>query len=291
KKVPQTVGSISEENYEEYFIAYHEGDLNNNDKKDLDQFLTLNSFLVKEFELHDQLRMIPDDEISYTKKESLKRKTRIQPAIYWASSAAAAVLFILLGIYSIMDQPGAVREELVPDYRISTLESTTLHGPIALLPEMSIQKTNLSIQPIEVNRFTPPVRTRQQEITKMSSRFIMAELNFSAEPVNITVITTYDPGFLYADDSHQSDERKKGNFLGRIIRKIAQGGKNEPGSANDNKEPAFVRILDQSLVVFNTLTGSDSQLEKTYDEKGELTHYRFEGETISWSRDFAPQAK
>ncbi len=291
KKVPETAGKIHEENYEDYFIAFYEGDLDGIEKEDLNRFLKLNPFLVKEFELHDQLRIVPDKEITYSQKGSLKKKYKIRPAIYWVSSAAAAMLFILMGIYSIMDQPRAVNEKMVTDNQISGFESISLSTPISHLPEMSIQRMTASIQPIDVGSLPPPERKREQEINKLSSRVIIADLNAWEEPAMINVISTYDPGKLYAEDSRQADDSKKGNVFGRLIRKIASGNSNGSGSVKENKEPAFVRILDQSLVVFNTLTGSDSQLEKTYDEKGELKRYRFEGETISWSRDIAPQAR
>jgi len=51
----------------------------------------------------------------------------------------------------------------------------------------------------------------------------------------------------------------------------------------------MVRILDRSLMVFNTVTGSDKKLEKTFDEKGNLKEYRFEGQIISWNKKISPQ--
>jgi len=53
-------------------------------------------------------------------------------------------------------------------------------------------------------------------------------------------------------------------------------------------EPGFVRFLDRSLMVFNTITGSDKELVKDYDTKGHLKNYRLQGEAFTISRKVPP---
>jgi hypothetical protein len=81
--------------------------------------------------------------------------------------------------------------------------------------------------------------------------------------------------------------QKRNGAIKRIIRNLTGKSNRQTRDEEKPQDPTFVRILDQSINVFNTLTGSDSELVKTYDENGNLTRYQFEGESVSWSRDVA----
>ena len=127
-------------------------------------------------------------------------------------------------------------------------------------------------------------------IEKMPARTVSVDLAIVEKPVIIRTIVSFDPDYLYAELNDEKDPKNRGNVFGRIIRNLAAKAGDRDATPK-TKDPTFVRLLDQGIVVFNTLTGGDNQLEKTYNDKGELVHYRFEGETLGWSRDYAAQAK
>ena len=65
---------------------------------------------------------------------------------------------------------------------------------------------------------------------------------------------------------------------------IERSQKKKNKKDRNKKEPGFVRFLDGSLMVFNTITGSETELVKNYDRNGNLKNYRLEGQSITVSR-------
>ncbi len=86
------------------------------------------------------------------------------------------------------------------------------------------------------------------------------------------------------------DQPKRKNAFGRIIQNLSRrltGNLPVEKGKQDKNEPTFVKALGRSITVFNTITGSDTELVKAYDQNGNLTGYAVEGETIAWGRDIA----
>lgn len=84
-------------NYEEFFIAYHEGDLPDKEKIKVETFLTKNPGLQKEFAVYANLKLQPDAEVTFNDKASLKKK---RPALLlWRWVGVAAAIALLIGFY------------------------------------------------------------------------------------------------------------------------------------------------------------------------------------------------
>jgi len=88
-------------------------------------------------------------------------------------------------------------------------------------------------------------------------------------------------------------KKKKKSALGRVINKNVGGllavFKRNKKNTLDENEPGFVKFLDQSLIVFNTITGSDKELTKVYNKDGKLSSYGFEGGTVNLRRNLGKQ--
>jgi hypothetical protein len=79
-------------------------------------------------------------------------------------------------------------------------------------------------------------------------------------------------------------------LLGKIIKNFAaKATENVPDvyEKPNKKDPTFLKVLDQSILVFNTITGSDTELTKSYDNDGNLRHYQIDGQSISWGKDIS----
>lgn len=298
KKQPiLSTGGIDETNYETFFIAYHEGDLNASQKNSVSAFVSSNPFLKKEFNLHGQLGLLADEQIVYQDKSGLKKNRRI--AAYWWSGAAAAAIFILFGLFNVM------KLEQVPTIEryasVSVLEKMTLD--ISLAGEQTIkiiptEKTILRTS-FPQNEIRP-----QAEITTVE-RYTFASLEKRDINFDLTSQTYYEPALptsysqddfseVYALANPAENSKKKGSLLGRIVKNYANRvGDEIPKSSSEEgkKDAGFLKVLDQSITVFNTITGSDTEMVKTYDEDGKLTKYSIEGETISWGKDYASRAE
>ena len=98
------VSNINENNYEYYFIAWHEGDLSNNEKFRLEEFLRLNPELNKDFELYKLTKLKADTSVIYQDKKSLKKHiigTNYKKILYYSISVAASLLIAISIFFSI----------------------------------------------------------------------------------------------------------------------------------------------------------------------------------------------
>lgn len=87
---------INKDNYEAYFLDYLEGNLSEKYKKELELFLKENPKLGEELKAYDNsLFLIPDMEISFKEKESLRHKKAFLFPL-WLKYSSVAAVFILI---------------------------------------------------------------------------------------------------------------------------------------------------------------------------------------------------
>lgn len=120
KKQIVPVGTVHEANFEDAFIAAHEGDLTPEGKKDLDLFLQKNPFLHADYELFGKARV--------ASAETMPRKNRLKhtPAVIsiFRYSAAASVLLLLgLGVVRYTNTGNGSQTAEAVAYRPATLVS------------------------------------------------------------------------------------------------------------------------------------------------------------------------
>lgn len=98
KKAESNVtGEIHHSNYIENFIAYYEGDLDDDRKRELHAFLENNPELKDEFHLFSLVRLEQDTSVKFESKESLKRKVSIPFSVVAMRYAAAVSILIVIG--------------------------------------------------------------------------------------------------------------------------------------------------------------------------------------------------
>jgi hypothetical protein len=92
------IPSVSPENFEEFCVAYYEGDLDVKSASLLEEYIGQQPVLRALFDLHGKLKYIPDLELKYPKKGSLKKLaiTRGRRIIYSAITAIAASIVVIL---------------------------------------------------------------------------------------------------------------------------------------------------------------------------------------------------
>lgn len=282
-KKPEVIAveGITEENYEEHFIAYYENDLGDKEQKSLQSFLGANPQLQKEFGLHKAL-ILPPDEIIYAGKSGLKKKAAI--GYYWYATAAAAVILLFLAFQFLTRQNTAdERQEFM---EIAQLRPMGISGNIASIPNAQPVIARVKVQSV---RLPEPERTEKSAIPLLASagiETIVAESDFDAVLENIS----FD---YYPLPAKAPEPQERKSLLAKIFRHNLSRAKEELGiernrAKKDNNEPGIVRFLDGSLMVFNTITGSETELVKNYDENGKLRSYELEGETVYVSRKVPP---
>jgi hypothetical protein len=284
------VDQINERNYEEYFIAFYENDLSETQIYGLNKFRLKNPYLEKEFLLHQNLFATADQSITFNNKTSLKRKPRI--AAYWWSGAVAAAVVLLFGWIGFLQQDKVViptRENMA----ISRLQPAPAGLEISSVPNIIFIEANFPRAVIA----SMPIRENQREnlsVYKMDKQTVSISLVNPSDYSTIEIKPANKPTTTYAlADASKVSQKRKG-ALGRIIKNLVTRTTDDLPDNNtkdkNRKDPTFVRMLGQGITVFNTLTGSDTELTKSYDENGNLTHYQMEGETLSWSKNYTQGA-
>jgi hypothetical protein len=288
KKTIKPLQGINELNYEEYFIAFFENDLIQEEKDHVLGFVALNPSLENEFKLHQKLIIPVENELIFANKDSLKKQRRITPFVYWATGVAAAVIVLLFSIFSLTRENVAIPVKETERPNLTSIKGSD--PEIDLVSDVQPTLYRTDFEPVaERSSFDEIVESeKRSDIRAMETLAFDISLINEAELVYVLYLPYFESDVLYADNSLVTESQKKKPFLGRIIKNMAgkvSGSENKKESDSDNREPAILRILDQSVTVFNTVTGSDNEIVKTYNEDGNLTNYRFEGQALSWSRN------
>lgn len=95
KEEIQSLQFINEKNYNEYFIAFYEGDLNDSEIKIVMDFIELNPQTKADFDLFSKIIIKPQEDLVFLNKNSLKRKSvfiNFNKIITYTSSVAAVLL-------------------------------------------------------------------------------------------------------------------------------------------------------------------------------------------------------
>ena len=277
KKEIAEVFGINEENYEQYFVAFYEDDLNDEEKKLLISFIDSNPQLRKEFDLHGSL-IIDSKNVTFVNKGLLKKKITI--AYYWYAAAAVALILLAISIFVNQNIPIQKLNRL----ELAQLKSLDFSGAVSKTPSMNIIQVN-------TKRFAVRLPEPEPYDLELIPMLTSVELESIVQNPDIYLI---EPENYYSDLAMaNTDEKPKrrslfAQFFRSNIEQVSEDlgidNSSKKKSNSEKKDPGFVKFLDGSLMVFNTITGSDAELLKNYDTSGNLKNYSLEGQTISVSR-------
>jgi len=278
--------NISEDNYEDYFIAFHENDLDENGYKEVFEFVDANPALKSEFGFHSALFVKAQKNLVFADKESLKKKL-VFP-LYWRIASAAAAILLLFGLSQFIHfENSTVKRTTGTQLSLNKIESQSFVFELSKSTEFKLIE-----KPVNNVGFSIPVDNipRDQQLAFAPVSPITTDILLSNPYDYVRLIK---PELQYYDINYalaESSVKNRKSAFGRIIQNLARrltGNSQEKitGDEDTNEEPLFVKALGKSLDVFNTLTGTDTELVKNYDNEGRLTGYSVEGETIALHRE------
>jgi hypothetical protein len=94
---------INEGNCEEYFILYGDDELTNEEKDKVEQFIYKHPEYQADFELIQQVKLVPDNTLTFPDKSYLYRSeeddTRVIPIPWWRFTAAAIAILTLGSVF------------------------------------------------------------------------------------------------------------------------------------------------------------------------------------------------
>lgn len=282
---------INLNNYQTYFIAFHEGDLSDKTREQINDFIRLNPVMEKEFEAYAKMRFAPDKSMRFPLKRQTKKSTPVR-ALYRGLRIAASVV-ILLGMgwyvkqlnkdeqqYSERTHPTEIKKDVK-----SIVELNPLDHSANELAEQSIEADNNKEKEI-LPGSNPLVAIHEETLVeyKFDTRE-KAPRMASASVKNISIDQQANTGLRFKK-AIESDEAIAKN--GSIIKiKIPKLFKRKSDSLNDDesttlarakikfskskKIPNRVNYVDLGpLKVYKkkSITASSSNLERNKHEKG-----------------------
>jgi len=151
--------STADENrrLENTVVAYLEGDLDTNENKAFETYLSSHPELKKEYDLFTETRLTPDSGIKYPKKQKLYRKSGATIVMTWVARAAA-VLVLIWGINSVIQTQN--QESGKRNQEVAEVSSK----PVSTVKKADTEKSNQETAVPVKNK--PEIAKLNQEQTK-----------------------------------------------------------------------------------------------------------------------------
>jgi len=293
---------VNDSNFDDLCIANLEGDLNEEEATLFQNWLQENPLKVKEFELYKKARIIPE-KITFDFKSTLKKSSggRIVTPKVWGYFSAAASIIILIALYIFISQPGAI--ENTPISEIIT-DTTTIETKPQTSPEYQT-KTEVEKENIPFNK---PGDSKQQKIKPRSNNIIEKPVitqdvnivpdksNRLTKPVTIELTlnkirlkeinTLPEKSILVALVPVKNFEVFENTYSGLTLsQKVVKSFKSEILMEEKDKINPDVLTLwdiaDAGIRGINKIIGWKMELDKEYDENGDLLALGFDSNIIS----------
>ncbi len=273
--------TITDKNFDEMCIAFHEGDLNTESGKKLLSAIEQDAELKARFELFGGLKLIPNKSVVFPNKSRLKqRRLHFVPGrriIVGASSIAASVaLFLLLNKtnnqVSFIDTLGdAIASIEIPiEEQEVKPQTATLETPKAIKKKSKFKKIVVedvitheealavvdTAEP-EEERF---IRITRIEPTPIQNNNLVAELSI---PTTSTTPTKSSKSKI-PDETIIDDFRQKGNQLFTKASNLT-----------------LTEIIQTGIKGINQMAETDLKYETTTNKNGKVTEFALSSETFN----------
>ncbi len=300
QKIIVPVGGINEDNFENFFIAWHENDLSRKEQESVEQFISKNSFLKKEFEQFGSLKVAPDKAVVYGDKEVLYHRKKAIP-LFWISSAAA-VLLVLFAIFGLLKNN--LNRQIILNHNRSVAQVNTIKTSDSIVEVVKPQTKNLSAtsaddstkkKPSVVQTGNHNKNSRQAIVVKPRKKprqhAFISELASAQANIKLTSDEVYCK-FKYqrhfANESPAKAEKSK-SLVGKVLAGLFNDAKTKVSPVvpnNDSNEPLLAKVFDGGARVLNTYTSTEATVTKYYDNRGNLIAYHFSGGQINFNKKF-----
>lgn len=295
KKHPSTAILINQNNYEDFFVAAIEKDLEEEEVAALNKFLKEQPLYEKEFRLFKHTVLQSDKEIIFPNKLELKQipylnKNKIRPIYYYISAAASIVLILATFFLLQNNEP----EKIIVDTStvLNKSEITSAQNQLAVSEITPLEKEKIKSASSQNQRINSEVILPQQEITPIEEiKEIRVEKSqeeaFSDLKAALPIEAPSEEISLQA--TPKSTEKMKEDFVSlsdfvevQLKEKVLNQGLNEEEAKN--KKLSALDWVNLSLKGFKKITGKETDLMAKENEKGELTAINLTAGNFSFYR-------
>ncbi len=301
KPVIITVNNINEDNYEDFFIADLEGDLNYKESENVVLFLEKNPLLKKEYNLFRKTYLIPDKNIVYAQKTTLKKfilPFYKKKSFYYTVSVAASVL-IFISIYILNHNNNSLSEKIIADNSALQQQVKKKDGHIIKNKDISNFKKNKKtfkiVKPLNIiNKNNNISITKNEDNIHTIKTIKVDKLTENKEQLTFKQTKRhyysdiYSYGQLKNTNSLQPDKQKIRAQDYMSLKEYAFAKIKKLVSKDDNKlsntKISMWDLADISIEKFNKLTDNNIKLNRKVDDNGNMVSFAFAGKKIEYYR-------
>ena len=311
------VGSIHENNYENYLVQELEDSLSSGDLLELDEFMLLNPQFGTDRKLYSLTRLQPDSSINYPDKASLRRTVvPIRRIVFYALSAAASLL-ILFGVYFSRQH----------ESKALLLSGNTVPGQYKPAPAAVNSKSSPTANHEEIVNLAEiarPAHSKSSGIVNKSAEKsgnnAAVETNRQSGPLNLLASMSYDkiisrdfvePEFMFIRTSqmrsneylelyyniklseqiqyaklNSKDKNPEKTLLNSLASKVTGLFASNTKTVPEPKEEASIwTFAELGVKTYNSITRNDVKLDLLKDEQGKVVSYSLVGDKLDLQRD------
>jgi len=276
------ITNLDKKNYEEFCIAYHEGDLDNASQQKLLSFIDKNPEVKSLFDFHGKIRLQPDTSIRYPGKKELKkvRVIPLQRIIYSVSAGVATVAAIFLLWFSLSDNQKITSDPIMPVAKTDIpVEIQTPGQEKEFTPDQNrstktlVNTMNDKLHP-DYNLLTAVDTSDTRQLEKIvlaelnpRSTYLKNEVAFNDPDLSGNQNPSIHPDIIAQKDVSETPVPRK-----RYESKILQRNK------------ILYSAVNISIKGFNTLTESQLALHTSQDDEGNLTGIAIDSDNFGFMR-------
>jgi hypothetical protein len=278
KKAHLPTQNINSNNYETWLVADMEGDLSDNDKSELNEFLKKNPAAMLELNFFRKTKLLPES-LVFENKQTLKKSGILllyRTQLIYAVSIAASVL-LFFGFYFINDLgPHEKVAEVEWNVRMQPLQFTKLNTENKIINTIPEQKKIEESQAVNISNIELMGPEREHVVSLEFIDKNSVHLNDMAEV--IFIYHRNEMAFALNESEFPTIfHTEKKSFAGRFLTSVAT--KLIPVRNSPNKS-----FLEYSVEGYNLLADREVEVEKQYNKEGKVVAYNVNGEIFNFSR-------
>jgi hypothetical protein len=271
---------INSWNYEEKMIALLEGDLSESESEEMKQFLRLNPHSAQELNLFRKTVLVPETVI-YPDKNRLKKEGALLHfrTGYRMVASIAAVFTLLFGLYFLLYQ-----HETSTTFHADTITETTLEteqGHAISVPDPALIDGERIIhhdRAKESRVAEIPVPSIARSLDPIPARPWNGNLNMDYTVLSIEKRDQFSDTDLFGVLSNADGSRP--SFAGRFIRGVTS-------KVIGQQELSSKSLVEITIDGFNLIADREVEVDKKFDEEGNVIAYNIKGENISFFRNIS----
>jgi len=274
------VVTISKQNFEEFCIAYYEGDLDATSTDRLKNYLQKNPEFQSLFDLYGKILLKADQSIRYSQKKQLKKVQvlSLRRTIYYVSAGVAAAVALLILWFSWPDthQFNSDQTTKISEIKLeNTTQSTEQEAGKNLVKEI---KSVIKTFDNEKTYTGEELAAVDSSDTRRQDKIVLASLSPLSLILENKIVWTDPETPVKQDESPSSGVSDQKGFSEKQDRKIRWN------SIIPSRREILFDAMNLSIKGFNTLTENQLALRTNTNDKGKLTEIGIDGENFEFIR-------